>query len=66
MSGLAVIAERFTLLSCQARLGRDEWLWYNFSIAPVVELADMLDLGSCGVLRAGSSPVTRTTLRRHF
>ena len=34
--------------------------------APVVELADMLDLGSCGVLRAGSSPVTRTTLRRHF
>ena len=42
MSGLAVIAERFTLLSCQARLGRDEWLWYNFSIAPVVELVDTL------------------------
>ena len=26
----------------------------------MAELADAQDLGSCGVLRAGSSPVTRT------
>ena len=28
----------------------------------MAELADALDLGSSGLFRAGSSPVTRTTL----
>jgi hypothetical protein len=40
-------------------------LWYHiksskFKYAGMAELADVQDLGSCGVIRAGSSPVTRT------
>ena len=31
----------------------------------MAELADAQDLGSCGVLRAGSSPVARTIFRCH-
>ena len=34
--------------------------------AGMVELADTQDLGSCAARCAGSTPVTRTTLRRHF
>ena len=30
----------------------------------MAELADAQDLGSCGVLRAGSSPVTRTKAQK--
>ena len=31
----------------------------------MAELADAQDLGSCGRLRAGSSPVTRTSMSVH-
>ena len=34
---------------------------YNPICAGVAKLADALDLGSSGVIRAGSTPVTRTT-----
>ena len=31
----------------------------------MAKLADAQDLGSCGEIRAGSSPVTRTKFKRH-
>ena len=37
----------------------------NFINAGMAELADAQDLGSCGLLRAGSSPVTRTNMSVH-
>ena len=35
-------------------------------LAGMAELADVQDLGSCGVIRVGSSPTTRTTMRGHL
>ncbi|GAO99873.1 succinyl-diaminopimelate desuccinylase [Fructobacillus ficulneus] len=49
------------LNGCQSDLGLFESLnkWRKQSFADVAELADALDLGSSGVIRAGSIPVIR-------
>ncbi len=41
-------------------LDKATFFWYNELYAPVVKLADTMDLGSISARNAGSSPVRRT------
>lgn len=45
----------------RSALDKATFFWYNEVYAPVVKLADTMDLGSISARNAGSSPVRRTT-----